>query len=72
MKWYLCSAASFVHIIQAKQGQTSAGEIVEKLMMKHAPGWIRTSDPVNRSPALLRPAGVIYKQTYSWYNCTII
>ena len=43
--------ASFVHIVQAKLGQADAGDNEAKLMTKLAPEWVRTSDPVIRSPA---------------------
>ena len=43
--------ASFVHIVYAKLGQASAGAKCHwvKLMMKYAPEWVRTSDPVIRN-----------------------
>ena len=40
-----------MHIVQAKLGQASTGDNEVKLMMKHAPEWVQTSDPVIRSPA---------------------
>ena len=43
-------SASFVQIVKAKLGQASAGDNEVKLMMKHDPEWVRTSDPVIRSP----------------------
>ena len=43
--------ASFGHIVQAKLGQADAGDNEAKLMTKLAPEWVRTSDPVIRSPA---------------------
>ena len=46
--------ASFVHIVQAKLGQADAGDNEAKLMTKLAPEWVRTSDPVIRSPARYR------------------
>ena len=46
--------ASFVHIAQAKLGQADAGDNEAKLMTKLAPEWVRTSDPVIRSPARYR------------------
>ena len=42
-----------MHIVQAKLSQAGAGDNEAKLMMKHAPKWVRTCDPVIRSPALL-------------------
>ena len=39
---------SFVHIVWAKR---VGGDKEVKLMMKHAPEWVRTTDPVIRSPA---------------------
>ena len=46
--------ASFVHIVQAKLGQADAGDNEAKLMTKLAPEWVRSSDPVIRSPARYR------------------
>ena len=46
--------ASFVHIVYAKLGQADAGDNEAKLMTKFAPEWVRTSDPVIRSPACYR------------------
>ena len=46
--------ASFVHIVNAKLGQADAGDNDVKLMTKHAPEWVRTRDPVIRSPARYR------------------
>ena len=46
--------ASFVHIAYAKLGQADAGDNEAKLMTKLAPEWVRTSDPVIRSPARYR------------------
>ena len=46
--------ASFVHIVQAKLGQADAGDNEAKLMTKLAPEWVRTSDPVIRSPPRYR------------------
>ena len=43
--------ASFVHIVEAKPDQANAGDSEVKLIMKHAPEWVRTSDPVIRNPA---------------------
>ena len=43
--------ASFVHIVKAKLGQADAGDNEAKLMTKLAREWVRTSDPVIRSPA---------------------
>ena len=43
-----------MHIGQAKLGQADAGENEAKLMTKPAPEWVRTSDPVIRSPARYR------------------
>ena len=43
--------ASFVHIAYAKLGQADTGDNGAKLMTKLAPEWVRTSDPVIRSPA---------------------
>ena len=40
-----------MHIVQAKLGQAEARDNEAKLMMKLAPEWVRTSDPVIRSPA---------------------
>ena len=44
----------FVHVAKAKLGKTSAEDNEEKLMMKHAPGWVRTSDPAIRSATSYR------------------
>ena len=41
-----------MHIVYANLGQSSAGDIEVKLMMKYAPEWVRNSNPVIRSPAL--------------------
>ena len=35
-------------------GQADAGDNEAKLMTKHVPEWVRTSDPVIRSPARYR------------------
>ena len=43
-----------MHIVQAKLGQADAGDNEAKLMTKLAPEWVRTSDPVIRSPARYR------------------
>ena len=55
--------ASFVHIVKAKLGQADAGDNEAKLMTKLAAEWVRTNDPVIRSPARYRwttaPARVI-------------
>ena len=41
----------FLYIVRLfKLDQTSTGENEVKLMMKHAPEWVRTSDPVIKSP----------------------
>ena len=63
-----------MHIVSAKLGQADAGDNEAKLMTKLAPEWVRTSDPVIRSPGRYRwttaPAlldidfGIIY-------NCVI-
>ena len=42
--------ASFVHIVLAKLGQGDAGDNEAKLMTKLAPEWVRSRDPVIRSP----------------------
>ena len=46
-----CFLASFVHIVLAKLGQASTVDNEVKLMMKHAPEWVQTIDPVIRSLA---------------------
>ena len=56
--------ASFMHIVQAKLGQADAGDNEAKLITKLAPEWVRTSDPVIRSPARYR---TLYMQTYCKY-----
>ena len=43
--------ASFVQIICPKLGLARAGDDAVALTMKHTPEWVRTSDPVIRSPA---------------------
>ena len=43
-----------MHIVLAKLGQADAGDNEAKLMTKLAPEWVRTSDPVIRSPARYR------------------
>ena len=43
--------ASFVHIVYAKLGQVDAGDNEAKSMIKLAPEWFRTNEPVIRSPA---------------------
>ena len=43
-----------MHIAKAKLGQADAGDNEAKLMTKLAPEWVRTSDPVIRSPARYR------------------
>ena len=58
--------ASFVHIVLAKLGQADAGDNEAKLMTKLAPEWVRTSDPVIRSPARYRwttAPPVIYEES---------
>ena len=41
-------------LFQAKLGQADPGDNEAKLMTKLAPKWVRTSDPVIRSPARYR------------------
>ena len=43
-----------MHIAKAKLGQADAGDNEAKLITKLAPEWVRTSDPVIRSPAHYR------------------
>ena len=43
-----------MHIVYAKLGQADAGDNDAKLMTKLALEWVRTSDPVVRSPARYR------------------
>ena len=43
-----------MHIVYAKLGQADAGDNEAKLMTKLAPEWVRTRDPVIRSPARYR------------------
>ena len=44
-----------MHIVYAiKLGQADAGDNEAKLITKLAPEWVRTSDPVIRSPARYR------------------
>ena len=43
-----------MHIVLAKLGQADAGDNEAKLMTKLAPEWVRTNDPVIRSPARYR------------------
>ena len=43
-----------MHIVLAKLGQADAGDNEAKLITKLAPEWVRTSDPVIRSPARYR------------------
>ena len=43
-----------MHIVSAKLGQADPGDNEAKLMTKLAPEWVRTSDPVIRSPARYR------------------
>ena len=43
-----------MHIVYAKLGQADAGDNEAKLLTKLAPEWVRTSDPVIRSPARYR------------------
>ena len=67
MKWW-CFRPLFVHIVYAKLGQADAGDNEAKLMTKLAPDWLRTSDPVIRSPARYRwttaPAFCIISKIY--------
>ena len=53
-----------MHIVLAKLGQADAGDNEAKLMTKLAPEWVRTIDPVIRSPARYRwttaPAYLMY------------
>ena len=64
--------ASFVHIVEAILGQADAGDNEVKLIMKLAPGWVRTSDPVIRSPARYRwttaPTSVFLKEWSSYVH----
>ena len=43
--------ASFVHIVHANLGQASICDNEVKLMRTPVPDWVRTTDPVIRSPA---------------------
>ena len=43
-----------MHIVSSKLGQADAGDNEAKLMTKLAPEWVRTSDPMIRSPARYR------------------
>ena len=43
-----------MHIVTVKLGQADAGDNEAKLMTKLAPEWVRTNDPVIRSPARYR------------------
>ena len=43
-----------MHIVWVKLAQADAGDNEAKLMTKLAPEWVRTSDPVIRSPAHYR------------------
>ena len=43
-----------MHIVYAKLSQADAGDNEAKLIMKLAPEWVRTSDPVIRGPARYR------------------
>ena len=43
--------ASFVHIVLAKLGQADDGYNEVKLTTKHAPEWVRSSDPLIRDTA---------------------
>ena len=43
-----------MRIVWVKLGQASVGDNEAKLMMRLAPEWVRTSDPVIRSPARYR------------------
>ena len=60
--------ASFVHIVEARLGQADAGDNEAKLTTKLAPEWVRTSDPVIRSPARYRwttaPAQTTLRKLY--------
>ena len=60
--------ASFVHIVYAKLGQADDGDNEAKLMTKLSPEWVRTSDPVIRSPARYRwttaPADLIERSAH--------
>ena len=51
MKWW-CFRPLLCTLFRAKLGQAGAGDNEAKLMTKLAPEWVRTSDPVIRSPAL--------------------
>ena len=44
----------YIYMYMAKLGQADAGDNEAKLMTKLAPEWVRTSDPVIRSPARYR------------------
>ena len=63
--------ASVIHIVYNTLGQASAGENVVKLVMKHAPEWIRTSDPVIRNPVgylWTTALADITNNIYNWDN----
>ena len=66
-----------MQIVYAKLGQADAGDNEAKLMRKLAPEWVRTSDPVIRSPARYRwtttPSkvlehGALYDVICKWGN----
>ena len=61
-----------MHIVYAKLGQADAGDNEAKLMTKLAPEWVRTIDPVIRSPARYRwttaPAVLVEEEEYQLQN----
>ena len=63
-----------MHIVYAKLGQADAGDNEAKLMTKLAPKWVRTSDPVIRSPARYRwttaPAFIFQRVHWRILVCT--
>ena len=69
-KWNDGVLGFFVHIVYAKLGQADAGHNQVKLMTKLAPEWVRTNDPVIKSPARYRwttaPAHYFAGTNRSW------
>ena len=57
---------------QDKLGLASTGDNEVKLMMKHAPEWVRTGDPVIRSPApYLSTTTLIYTESRNEATCSV-
>ena len=52
MKW-CCFSLLFAHYLNTKLGQAGAGDNEVKLMMKHAPEWVWTINPIDQKSSTL-------------------